>query len=89
MKSPAPGGSGVLDLGRESDRVLRVRAALCEKYPAEFHHGYATGYVGDPQPPCDAAGYQPGFRTWPLDRRNAWFAGWNLGNVERQNGQTS
>src|ERR1700704_4487338 len=45
MKSPAAGGSGVLDLGRESDRVLRVRAALCEKYPAEFHHGYASGYA--------------------------------------------
>jgi hypothetical protein len=64
-------------------RPEAVRAALCGKFPAEFEHGYRTGYLGENQPPCDPAGYMIGHHTWPLDRRNAWFAGWNLGNVER------
>jgi hypothetical protein len=36
--------------------------------------------------PCDAAGYPIGFHTWELVRKNSWYAGWNLGNVEAENG---
>jgi hypothetical protein len=62
--------------------VLRIRDELLAKYPAEFRHGYLSGYTGENQPPCDAAGYMIGHHTWPLERKNAWFAGWNLGNCE-------
>ena len=58
------------------------RDELFTKYPAEFRHGYLSGYTGENQPPCDAARYMVGHHTWPLERKNAWFAGWNLGNCE-------
>jgi hypothetical protein len=59
-----------------------LRDELLAKYPAEFRHGYLSGYTGENQPRCDAAGYMIGHHTWPLERKNAWFAGWNLGNCE-------
>jgi hypothetical protein len=62
----------------------QIRAELCKQFPQEFEHGYRYGLTGEPQPPCDAAGYPIGFREWPLDRRNAWWAAWNLGHVQRQ-----
>ena len=69
-----------------SERTQRYRAELRAKFPAEFEHGYRTGYLGENQPPCDAAGYMIGHHTWPLVRKNAWFAGFNLGYVEREAG---
>jgi hypothetical protein len=71
---------------RARPRSEAVRAALCAKFPREFEHGYRTGYLGENQPPCDAAGYMIGHHTWPLDRKNAWFAGFNLGYAEREAG---
>jgi hypothetical protein len=65
----------------------QIRAALCAKYPEEFEHGYQFGLTGNPPLPCDAAGYPIGFRAWPLERCNAWWAGWNLGNVQRGAGR--
>jgi hypothetical protein len=62
----------------------QIRAGLCRQFPQEFEHGYRTGYLGEPQQPCDAAGYMIGHHTWPLERKNAWFVGWNHGNVQRQ-----
>ena len=62
------------------------RAALCAKFPDEFEHGYRTGYLGENQPPCNSAGYMIGHHTWPLGRKNAWFAGFNLGHTEREAG---
>jgi hypothetical protein len=62
----------------------QIRAELCAKFPAEFEAGYRYGLTGATQPPCDAAGYPIGFREWPLDRRNAWWAGFNLGHVEKE-----
>jgi hypothetical protein len=65
-----------------SDLTLCIRDQLLAKYPQEFRHGYLSGFSGDPQQPCDAAGYLIGLHTWPTERKNAWFAGWNLGNCE-------
>jgi hypothetical protein len=62
----------------------QIRAELCRQFPQEFEHGYRTGYLGEPRQPCDAAGYPEGFHAWPLVRKNSWYAGWNLGNVQRQ-----
>jgi AAA domain len=58
-----------------SSRAEQIRAELCRRFPNEFEHGYRTGYLGENQPPCDAAGYMIGHHTWPLVRKNAWFAG--------------
>jgi hypothetical protein len=62
----------------------QIRAELCGQFPQEFEHGYRTGYLGEFHQPRDAAGYPIGFHTWPLARKNSWYAGWNLGNVQRQ-----
>jgi hypothetical protein len=32
----------------------------------------------------EEGGYPRGFHHWPLDRRNAWFAGFNKGRCDRQ-----
>jgi hypothetical protein len=68
------------------NQAAAARAALCARHPAEFEAGYRFGLTGEPRPPCDAAGYPIGFHTWELGRRNAWWAGWNLGHVERDDG---
>jgi hypothetical protein len=60
-----------------------IRDKLLAGYPAEFKHGYITAFTSNFQKPCDAAGYMIGHHTWPAERKNAWYAGWNLGNVER------
>ena len=34
----------------------------------------------------EPGGYPLGFHQWPLDRRNAWFAGFNVGHIQRGRG---
>ena len=69
------------DLKRE--RKEREIERLAERWPDEFRLGYRFGFRGKADQPCDAGGYPPGLHSWPLDRRNAWWAGWNQGHVER------
>jgi hypothetical protein len=76
--------AAAFDAMNTEPRAEAVRAELCRRFPQEFEHGYRTGYLGENQPPCDAAGYMIGHHTWPLVRKNAWFAGWNLGNAQRK-----
>jgi hypothetical protein len=44
------------------------RCAFHQRYPGEREKG----------------GYPLGFHGWPLERRNAWYCGFNLGLIERQ-----
>lgn len=60
------------------------RRGLKKAWPAEFEHGYLTGLTGKEQKPCGPGVYPEGFHEWPLERRNAWFAGCNVGIVERK-----
>lgn len=71
---------------QQPDRHLAWRDELLKRYPAEFEHGYLSGFTGELQSPCDQAGCPSGFHSWPLQRRNAWYAGWNLGNSETDSG---
>jgi len=64
--------------------VSEIRENLFSKYPEEFEHGYLSGFTGEHQKPRDAAGYMIGHHTWPAERKNAWFAGFNLGHAERE-----
>ena len=34
----------------------------------------------------EPGGYPLGFHQWPFDRRNAWFAGFNVGHIQRGRG---
>lgn len=69
--------------GTGEDRELRRRQVEDERerirlaHPAEFKDGARRAYEG-------SALYPPGFHDWPLDRRNAWFAGFNFGYCYRK-----
>jgi hypothetical protein len=60
-----------------------ARRALRAKYPSEFDDGARCGatltYPGKREP----GGYPKGFHGWALDRRNAWFGGFNAGYAKR------
>src|SRR5580704_7813383 len=59
-------------------RALAWPDDLLKRYPLEFESGYLQGFTGE-----NATAYPDGFHSWALERRNAFFAGWNLGYVER------
>jgi hypothetical protein len=68
---------------RASDHAAAEIKRLEEQWPKEFRLGYRFGFLGKADQPCDAAGYPIGLHAWPLDRRNAWWAGWNDGRNYR------
>jgi hypothetical protein len=57
------------------DDVARMRA----RWPAEFREGARCGFLQRYDGDREASGYPRGFDGWPLDRRNAWFGGFNVG----------
>ena|GEM_PF-7010375 len=83
MSVPTPANSSrpevVWKVGNAwKQRALAWRDDLLKRYPLEFESGYFQGFTGE-----DATAYPDGFHSWVLERRNAFFAGWNLGYVER------
>jgi hypothetical protein len=60
-----------------------VRARLKAKYPAEFRDGVRAAFLGKGDGQCEPGDYPLGFHGWPLERRNAWFAGYNTGSLMR------
>jgi hypothetical protein len=64
--------------------VEREIERLAARWPDEYRLGYRFGCRRKADPPCDAAGYPKGFHKWPLDRHNAWWAGWSRGHQARQ-----
>ena len=57
---------------------MRQRIKLA--YPDEFNDGAKRAFTGDKL-------YPPGFLKWPLERRNAWYAGFNKGYSDRKRGR--
>jgi hypothetical protein len=68
---------------KTTDPVAAERARLEAEWPQEYRLGFRFGFLGKAASPCDTAGYPIGLASWPLDRRNAWWAGWNEGRNER------
>ena len=67
-------------LGQDRERIAAAeRERIRQAFPDEFADGAKRGFKGDPL-------YPHGFTTWPLDRRNAWFAGFNKGYSDRKRG---
>ena len=65
-------------LGQDRERIAAAeRERIRLAYPAEFNDGAKRAYQSDPL-------YPSGFHSWPLDRRNAWFAGFNRGYCDRK-----
>jgi hypothetical protein len=59
--------------------IARLRAA----WPHEFRLGFRFGFLGKADKPHDSAGYPLGLHQWPIDRKTAWWCGWNEGRNER------
>ena len=59
-----------------SDRAHQERERIKLAYPEEFNDGAKRAFTGDKL-------YPPGFAAWPLEKRNAWFAGFNVGYCDR------
>ena len=60
-----------------------VRRGLRERYPDAFNAGARRGFAMKLSDDTEPGGYPKGFHVWSPDRRNAYFAGWNLGNFKR------
>jgi hypothetical protein len=56
---------------------------LQEKWSAEFRDGARCGFLQQHEGPRDPGGYPLEFNRWPLERRNAWFAGFSIGFHDR------
>ena len=66
------------DADRERlERVHAERERIKRAYPDEFDDGAQRAFTSNKL-------YPPGFVTWPLERRNAWFAGYNVGYCDRK-----
>jgi hypothetical protein len=60
-------------------------ARLQAKYSADFKDGARLGLGLKPAGPREPGDYPKGFHPWPLERRNAWFAGFNRGYATWKN----
>ena len=62
---------------------LREIKRFRELYPSEFNDGVAVGLGNNLTGSREPGDYLSGFHGWPLDRRNAWFAGFNFSYSRR------
>jgi hypothetical protein len=61
------------------NEVGRLRRRL----PDEFRDGARCAFLQRFDGQREPGGYPHGFHLWPLERRNAWFAGFNRGFHDR------
>jgi hypothetical protein len=91
---PARPGHGPQDddfPGRKSDsanaseitqaKSKLIRAQLAARWPAQYADGVAVGLGEKPESPREPGDYPKGFHTWLPERRNAWWAGANMGAI--------
>jgi hypothetical protein len=69
---------------RDKAECERDREALLSRWPDEFRDGAKCGLLNEYTGARERGGYPRGFHQWPLDRRNAWYAGFNLGYHQRE-----
>ena len=65
------------------------RDAIRLKWQAEFDDGARCAFLQRADGPRESGGYPKGFHAWQLERRNAWFAGFNQGCIDRRAFQKS
>jgi hypothetical protein len=58
-------------------------ARLRSRWPDEFRDGARCAFLQRYDGDRERGGYPLGFHCWPLDQRNAWFAGFNVGFHDR------
>jgi hypothetical protein len=62
------------------------RERLERAWPDEYGDGARCAFHKRHPGRREPGGYPYGFHQWTLERRNAWFAGFNFGLLERQRG---
>jgi hypothetical protein len=71
----------VNEAGQDRERIAaEERARIKLAYPDEFRDGARRAFNGVKR-------YPRRFAVWPLERRNAWFAGFNVGYCDRKRGE--
>jgi hypothetical protein len=68
------------------DRIALAKAEcerLSARWPDAFNDGARCGYTREYPGEREKGDYPRGFHDWPLERRNAWFAGFYFGYQER------
>lgn len=63
--------------------VENEREAIRKEWPVEFDDGARCAFQKF-DGARESGGYPNRFHVWPLPRRNAWFAGFNKGAVEKK-----
>jgi hypothetical protein len=80
VDQPSDGGR----TNQRPDRAEVERDRLRAKWPDEYNDGVRCGYGKPPAGERLKGGYPVGFSSWELERRNAWWAGFNEGYVWRK-----
>jgi hypothetical protein len=66
------------------DAPVRERARLKQAWPEAFADGERVAFLQRFAGERERGGYPRAFHRWPLNRRNAWFCGYNFGLLERE-----
>jgi hypothetical protein len=65
------------------DPTAAERERLERAWPEAFRDGVRAAYSLFPTN-CERGGYPKGFSGWPLEKRNAYFGGFNWGFIGRR-----
>ena len=66
----------------DTNRAATEVARLARDWPDEFRDGARSAF-NQHDGARERGGYPEGFNSWPLDRRNAWWSGFNQGFCDR------
>lgn len=59
------------------------REALRKRWPDEFRDAARCAFLRRFDHDRERGGYPKGFHGWEIERRNSWFAGFNVGFHDR------
>ncbi len=65
------------------------RGRLKSAWPDEFADGARCAFLRRFDGERERGDYPRGFHRWPLERRNAWYAGYNLGLIDRRRAENA
>ena len=60
------------------------RKRLKQAWPDAFRDGARCAFLSKAEGERERGGYPRGFFGWPLEERNAWFCGYNIGLLDKQ-----
>lgn len=67
----------------QTDQTEAERGRIKRVWPNEFDDGVRCGLLRKFEGEREQGGYPKGFHRWPLERRNSWYAGFNIGHCTR------